>query len=136
LCVHRKGATRAFPGSREEVPEVYRSVGQPVLVPGDMGTGSYVCAGTDGAMTKTFGSCCHGAGRMLSRSAASKGRDANALLRELQDRDIIVMARSKKTLTEESPEAYKDIDAVAEVVAQAGISRLVARIRPVGVIKG
>lgn len=136
LCVHRKGATRAFPGSRDEVPEVYRHVGQPVLVPGDMGTGSYVCAGTDQALSKTFGSCCHGAGRMLSRTAASKGRDANDLLHELADRGIVVMARSKKTLTEESPEAYKDIDAVAEVVGKAGIGRAVARIRPVGVIKG
>ena len=136
LCVHRKGATRAFPGSRDEVPPVYRGVGQPVLVPGDMGTGSYVCAGAEDALSKTFGSCCHGAGRRLSRTAASKGRDANDLIHELEDRGIVVMARSKRTLTEESPEAYKDIDAVAEVVAKAGLSRLVARIRPVGVIKG
>ena len=136
LCVHRKGATRAFPGRREEVPIAYRGVGQPVLVPGNMGTGSYVCAGTEEAMAKTFGSCCHGAGRMLSRTAASKGRDANDLLRELEARGIVIMARSKKTLTEESPEAYKDIDTVAEVVALSGIGRLVARIRPIGVIKG
>ena len=136
LCVHRKGATRAFPGTRDEVPAVYRSVGQPVLIPGDMGTGSYVCAGTQGALDKTFGSCCHGAGRMLSRTAASKGRDAKDLLRELEAREIVVMARSKRTLVEESPEAYKDIDAVAEVVSKAGIGLLVARIRPVGVIKG
>ncbi len=136
LCVHRKGATRAFPGSREEVPEAYRRAGQPVLVPGDMGTGSYVCAGTIDALAKSFGSCCHGAGRMMSRTAASKGRDANDLLRELAEREIVVMARSKKTLTEESPEAYKDIDAVADVVNKAGIGRPVARIRPVGVIKG
>jgi tRNA-splicing ligase RtcB len=136
LCVHRKGATRSFPGSRSEVPEMYRVVGQPVLVPGDMGTGSYVCVGTDGAMAKTFGSCCHGAGRVLSRTAASKGRNANDLLRELEEHEIFVMARSRKTLTEESPEAYKDIDAVADVVAKAGIGRSVARIRPVGVIKG
>lgn len=136
LCVHRKGATRAFPGSRPEVVPRYKATGQPVLIPGDMGTGSYVCAGTEEALTKTFGSCCHGAGRMLSRSAASKGRDANALLRELRDRDITVMARSKRTLTEETPEAYKDIDAVARVCEQAGIGRRVARIRPVGVIKG
>jgi tRNA-splicing ligase RtcB len=136
LCVHRKGATRAFPGSRDEVPTVYRSVGQPVLIPGDMGTGSYVCAGTQGALDKTFGSCCHGAGRMLSRTAASKGRNASDLLHELESRGIVVVARSKKTLVEESPEAYKDIDAVAEVVSKAGIGLLVARIRPVGVIKG
>ncbi|MCX5759196.1 MAG: RtcB family protein [Candidatus Hydrogenedentes bacterium] len=136
LCVHRKGATRAFPGSRSEVPALYRAVGQPVLIPGDMGTGSYVCAGTDAAMDKTFGSCCHGAGRMLSRSAALKQRNANSLLEELGSRGIVVMARSKKTLAEESPEAYKNIDAVVEVVAKAGLGRPVARIRPVGVIKG
>lgn len=136
LCVHRKGATRAFPGTRNEVPPMYRGVGQPILIPGDMGTGSYICAGTEEALAKTFGSCCHGAGRMMSRSAASKGRDANALIRELESRDITVMARSKRTLSEEAPEAYKDIDAVAEVCQKAGISRRVARIRPVGVIKG
>jgi len=136
LCVHRKGATRAFPGSRDEVPAAYRSVGQPVLIPGDMGTGSYVCAGTQAALDKTFGSCCHGAGRMLSRTAASKGRDASDLIRDLEERGIVVMARSRKTLVEESPEAYKDIDAVAEVVAKSGIGRPVARVRPAGVIKG
>ncbi len=136
LCVHRKGATRAFPGSRDEVPAAYRSVGQPVLIPGDMGTGSYVCAGTQAALDKTFGSCCHGAGRMMSRTAASKGRNASDLIRDLEERGIVVMARSRKTLVEESPEAYKDIDAVAEVVAKSGIGRLVARVRPAGVIKG
>ncbi|MCP4642309.1 MAG: RtcB family protein, partial [bacterium] len=136
LCVHRKGATRAFPGSRSEVPAVYRAVGQPVLVPGDMGTGSYVFAGTEKALTETFGSCCHGAGRMMSRSAARKAKNAATLFREMEERNIVVMARSKKTVTEESPEAYKDIDAVAEVVERAGIGRKVARIRPLGVIKG
>jgi tRNA-splicing ligase RtcB len=136
LCVHRKGATRAFPGTRPEVLERYRAVGQPVLIPGDMGTGSYVCAGTETALEKTFGSCCHGAGRMLSRKAASKAKDPDTLLRELKAKDIVVMARSKRTLTEESPEAYKDIDAVADVVAESGIGLKVARIRPVGVIKG
>jgi len=136
LCVHRKGATRAFPGSRDEVPPRYRSVGQPVLVPGDMGTGSYVFSGTDEALARTFGSCCHGAGRKLSRAAARKSKRAQELIRELKERDIVVMARSKKTLAEESPEAYKDIDAVADVVAKAGIGRPVARIRPLGVVKG
>ena len=136
LCVHRKGATRAFPGSRDEVPLRYRGVGQPVLVPGDMGTGSYVFAGTDEALAKTFGSCCHGAGRMMSRSAARKSKHAQELIRELKARDIVVMARSKKTLAEESPGAYKDIDEVADVVAKAGIGHPVARIRPLGVIKG
>ncbi len=136
LCVHRKGATRAFPGGREEVPEAYRAVGQPVLVPGDMGTASWVCAGTDRALTETFGSACHGAGRLKSRTAARKGEDATALLRALEEQGIVVMARSKKTVTEESPSAYKDIDAVTAVLDTAGISRRVARIRPVGVVKG
>ncbi|HUW62472.1 MAG TPA: RtcB family protein [Candidatus Bathyarchaeia archaeon] len=136
LCVHRKGATRAFPGTRPEVLERYRAVGQPVLIPGDMGTGSYVCAGTETALEKTFGSCCHGAGRMLSRKAASKAKDAATLMHELEAKSIVVMARSKRTLTEEAPEAYKDIDAVADVVAESGIGLKVARIRPVGVIKG
>ena len=136
LCVHRKGATRAFAGDRKEVPAAYRAVGQPVLVPGDMGTASYVCAGTEQALTETFGSCCHGAGRMMSRSAARKSRRANDLLQEMEERNIVVMARSKKTVVEESPEAYKDVDAVTEVVERAGIGRRVARIRPLGVVKG
>ena len=136
LCVHRKGATRAFPGRRPEVPAAYRSVGQPVLVPGDMGTASYVCSGVEQSLQKTFGSCCHGAGRMLSRTAARKAQDPNALLRDLEDQGIFVMARSKKTVTEESPDAYKDVDRVAEVADRAGIGRRVARIRPIGVVKG
>ncbi|MDQ1256182.1 MAG: hypothetical protein QG656_778 [Candidatus Hydrogenedentes bacterium] len=136
LCVHRKGATRAFPGSRDEVPAVYRAAGQPVLVPGDMGTGSYVCAGTEKAMAMTFGSCCHGAGRVMSRTAAKKAQSSEDLLAELRERGIVVMARSKKTLTEESPDAYKDVDVVADIVERAGIGRRVARIRPLGVIKG
>lgn len=136
LCVHRKGATRAFPGSRVEVPPMYREVGQPVLIPGDMGTGSYVCAGTDEAMDKTFGSCCHGAGRMMSRTAAKKAQSPQALLEDLERRGVVVMARSKKTLTEEAPDAYKDIDGVANVVREARIGRPIVRIRPIGVIKG
>ncbi len=136
LCVHRKGATRAFPGSRPEVPVMYKSVGQPVLVPGDMGTGSYVCVGTETALETTFGSCCHGAGRLLSRTAARKTQSPNALLEDLQARGIVVMARSKKTVTEESPDAYKDVDHVANVADRAGIGKRVARIRPIGVIKG
>jgi len=136
LCVHRKGATRAFPGSRDEVPAQYRAAGQPVLVPGDMGTGSYVCAGTERALATTFGSCCHGAGRVMSRSAARKAQKAGALLESLGERDIVVMARSKKTIAEESPDAYKDIDLVAEVLERAGLGRRVARIRPMGVVKG
>ncbi|MEA3365449.1 MAG: RtcB family protein, partial [Candidatus Hydrogenedentes bacterium] len=136
LCVHRKGATRAFPGSRDEVPEAYRAVGQPVLVPGDMGTASWVCAGTEKAMRETFGSACHGAGRVKSRTFARKSENASQLLRDLEEQGIIVMARSKKTVTEESPSAYKDVDAVTAVLDTAGISRRVARIRPVGVVKG
>jgi tRNA-splicing ligase RtcB len=136
LCVHRKGATRAFPGSRKEVPEAYRDVGQPVLVPGDMGTASFVCAGTDKALSETFGSSCHGAGRMMSRKKASKARKATDLMEELNAQGIAVMARSNRTLTEESPEAYKDIDVVAQVLERSGIGRRVARIRPIGVIKG
>ena len=101
-----------------------------------MGTASWVCAGTDRALTETFGSACHGAGRLKSRTAARKGEDATALLRALEEQGIVVMARSKKTVTEESPSAYKDIDAVTAVLDTAGISRRVARIRPVGVVKG
>ena len=136
LCVHRKGATRAFPGSREEVPAAYRSVGQPVLIPGDMGTGSYVCAGTKEALDRTFGSCCHGAGRALSRTAARKAQAVSQVLRDLAGRNIVLMSRSKKTISEECPQAYKDIDAVAEVARRAGLAQPVARIRPLGVVKG
>ncbi len=136
LCVHRKGATRAFPAHRDEVPSAYRAVGQPVLLPGDMGTGSYVCVGTDHAMTASFGSACHGAGRVLSRTAARKARDAASLLAELEAKGITVMARSKGAVTEESPDAYKDIDVVADVLERAGLARRVVRIRPVGVVKG
>ena len=136
LCVHRKGATRAFPGDREEVPATYRHVGQPVLVPGDMGTGSWICAGTRKAMRETFGSACHGAGRVMSRTSARKSGNAATLLRELEEQGIVVMARSKKTVAEESPSAYKDIDAVTAVLDTAGIARRVARIRPIGVVKG
>ena len=136
LCVHRKGATRAFPGSRKEVPGLYRSVGQPVLVPGDMGTGSYVCAGTDAALEKTFGTACHGAGRVMSRNQARKAHTPGELVQQLSEHGIIVMARSKNTLTEEGPDAYKDIDVVTEVLDKSGLGRRVARIRPLGVIKG
>lgn len=136
LCVHRKGATRAFPGSRPEVPAAYREAGHPVLVPGDMGRGSYVCVGTEEALARTFGSCCHGAGRMMSRTAARKGPGAGDAVRELTEQGIAVMARSRRTVEEERPEAYKDVDRVVDVVEAAGIGRKVARIRPVGVVKG
>lgn len=136
LCVHRKGATRAFPGSRQEVPPPYRAVGQPVLVPGDMGTGSLICAGTEGALSMTYGSSVHGAGRLMSRNAARKAKEAGVLMQELTDRDVVVMARNRRVLAEEMPDAYKDIDAVGEVLEEAGIGRRVARTRPVGVVKG
>ena len=136
LIVHRKGATRAFgPGHREVTP-VYRDVGQPVLVPGDMGTASYVLVGTADAMEESFGSSCHGAGRTMSRTAAKKKIDGGTLRRELEERGIQVRAGSLAGLAEEAPDAYKDIDAVIEVVHGAGLARKVARLRPLGVMKG
>jgi len=136
VCVHRKGATRAFPSGHPAVPEAYRSVGQPVLIPGDMGRYSYVLVGTEVAMKETFGSTCHGAGRVQSRTQAKKASKGRALHRELEDHGIFVMAASRATLVEEAPEAYKDVSQVVEVVHQAGISRKVAKLRPWGVIKG
>jgi tRNA-splicing ligase RtcB len=136
VCVHRKGATKAFPAGHPEVPGCYRKVGQPVLIPGDMGTNSYVLVGTELAMRETFGSTCHGAGRVMSRTQSKKVTDGARLLRELEEKGILVMARGKKTIAEEAPEAYKDIDRVVDVVHGAGISRKVAKLRPLCVIKG
>ncbi len=136
LCVHRKGATRAFPAGHPVLPEAYRNVGQPVLIPGDMGTASYVMVGTERAMEETFGSCCHGAGRVLSRHAAMKKAKGRAIYRELEDKGIFVRAHGRSTLAEEMPEAYKDISDVVDVVSRAGIARKVARLRPLGLIKG
>ncbi len=136
LCVHRKGATRSFPAGHPSVPAPYAEVGQPVLIPGSMGTASYVCAGNPQAMDKTFGSACHGAGRMMSRSKAIKASRGRSIARELLDRGIVVQARGKKTLGEEMPEAYKAVGSVVDVVERAGICRKVVRIRPFGVIKG
>jgi tRNA-splicing ligase RtcB len=136
VCVHRKGATRAFPAGHPDVPECYRSVGQPVLIPGDMASGSYVLVGTDLAMAETFGSTCHGAGRVKSRSQAMRTVDPAKLLADLKGKGITIMARGKRTIAEEAPEAYKDIDRVVDVVHRAGISRKVARLRPLCVIKG
>ena len=136
VCVHRKGATRAFPPGHPAVPEAYRSVGQPVLIPGDMGRYSFVLRGTEGAMQETFGSTCHGAGRVQSRTQAKKASKGRSLHRELEDRGIFVMAASRETLAEEAPEAYKDVSQVVEVVHRAGISRRVAKLRPWGVVKG
>lgn len=136
VCVHRKGATRAFPPGHPAVPGVYQQVGQPVLIPGDMGRYSYVLVGTKRAMEETFGSTCHGAGRVQSRTQAKKASKGRPLNRELEDRGIFVMAASRATLVEEAPEAYKDVSQVVEVVHKAGISRKVARLRPWGVVKG
>jgi tRNA-splicing ligase RtcB len=135
-CVHRKGATRAFGPGRPEVPPDYREIGQPVLIPGDMGTGSFICRGTETAMAQTFGSTCHGAGRTLSRSQALKRARGRAIDKELQDRGIFVRSQGPKTLAEEMPEAYKDVEQVVAVMDGAGISPRVARLRPLGVVKG
>jgi tRNA-splicing ligase RtcB len=136
LCVHRKGATRAFPAGHDDVPSSYRAVGQPVLVPGDMGTHSYVCVGTDAAMAETFGSACHGAGRVMSRSKARKAAAGRKLTDELTEMGVFVMATGKGTLAEEMPSAYKDVSDVVDVMDRAGIARKVARLKPLGVIKG
>jgi tRNA-splicing ligase RtcB len=136
FCVHRKGATRAFPANHPALSEKYRRVGQPVLIPGDMGTGSYVLVGTERAMEETFGSTCHGAGRVLSRAQAIKAGKGRAIRKEMAERGVIVIASAKGTLAEEMPEAYKNIDEVVEAVHGAGISRKVARLKAVGCIKG
>jgi tRNA-splicing ligase RtcB len=136
LCVHRKGATRALPPGHSLLPEVYRNVGQPVLIPGDMGTHSYVLAGEEGAMLHSFGSSCHGAGRVLSRTQAVKKAKGRAIHRELEDKGIFVQSRGKRTLKEEISEAYKDVSQVVDVVHGAGLASRVARLRPLGVIKG
>jgi len=136
LCVHRKGATRAFPSGHLDVPEVYRQVGQPVLVPGDMGTASYVLVGTQRAMEESFGSVCHGAGRVMSRQAAKKKIRGSELKERLEAQGIQVRAGSMAGLAEEAPEAYKDVDRVVEVVHRAGLARKVARLRPLAVMKG
>ncbi|MFZ5515297.1 MAG: RtcB family protein [Candidatus Zhuqueibacterota bacterium] len=136
LCVHRKGATRAFGPGRVELPEMYRDIGQPVLIPGDMGRSSYVLIGTEAAMEQTFGSTCHGAGRLMSRNKAIQLARGRSIQNELAQQGIEVMAASRATLAEEMPEAYKDVSDVVEAVVGAGISKKVARLRPMGVIKG
>ncbi len=136
VCVHRKGATRAFPAGHPGVPERYRSIGQPVLIPGDMGRYSYVLVGQPGAMEESFGSACHGAGRVMSRTAARRAARGRHLLRELQDRGLAIRSAGMATVAEEMPEAYKDVADVVEVVHGAGLSHKVARVVPVGVIKG
>ncbi len=136
LCVHRKGATRAFPPNHPEIPEKYKEIGQPVLIPGDMGTASYVLVGTDLAMQETFGSTCHGAGRVMSRHAAIRATRGRSVQRELEAKGIAVRAHSHRVLSEEVPDAYKDVDRVVDVCHRAGISAKVARMRPLGVVKG
>ncbi len=136
LAVHRKGATRAFPPGHREVPDRYRAYGQPVIIPGDMGTSSYLLRGTEGGMSETFGSSCHGAGRVLSRHAAIKAAKGRAIRRELEDQGIYARAAGRTSLMEEMPDAYKDVSAVVEVVHRAGIAAKVARMRPLCVIKG
>jgi len=136
VCVHRKGATRAFPAGHKDIPRRYKDAGQPVLLPGDMGRCSFVAVGTQEAMDETFGSTCHGAGRMLSRGAAKRRLKGSDVVRELENRGIIVKAGNIPSLAEEASQAYKDITAVMDVVHQAGISRKVAMAVPMGVIKG
>ncbi|MBI4845034.1 MAG: RtcB family protein [Candidatus Omnitrophica bacterium] len=136
LCVHRKGATRAFGPGRQELPEKYRNIGQPVIIPGDMGRNSYLLVGTEQAMQETFGSTCHGAGRLQSRTQAIHTLDRNKVLKELKDKGIEIRSTGKETICEEAPQAYKDVNDIVEIVHNAGISKKVCRMKPVGVIKG
>lgn len=136
LCVHRKGATRAFAAGHKDIPSVYKNIGQPVLIPGDMGTHSYLLLGTEKAMQETFGSTCHGAGRVMSRTKAMQLTKGRRIDKELADKGIYVLSASGEVLRQEVPEAYKDIDMVVDAVHNAGISRKVARMRPIGVVKG
>jgi tRNA-splicing ligase RtcB (3'-phosphate/5'-hydroxy nucleic acid ligase) len=136
LIVHRKGATRAFPPGHPELPGIYKPLGQPVLIPGDMGRASFVLLGAERAMKETFGSTCHGAGRVMSRHQAIRKAKGRAIWREMEDRGIIVRSAGRETLAEEMSEAYKDISNVVDVVHKAGVSRKVARLRPMGVVKG
>jgi len=136
VCVHRKGATRAFPPGHADVPEAYRKVGQPVLIPGDMGRYSYVAAGTETAWKETFGSSCHGAGRMMSRMKAKKAARGRRIYEELEKQGIILRSATLDGALEEIPEAYKDVADVVDVVEGAGLCRKVAKLKPMGVIKG
>jgi tRNA-splicing ligase RtcB len=136
VYVHRKGATRAFAKGREEIPKKYRSIGQPVLIPGSMGTASYVLAGLDGAMEETFGSTCHGSGRVMSRHQAVREIPASKTFSSLESKNIEVRVRTKKLISEEAEWAYKNVDSVVEVVERAGLSKIVSRNVPIGVAKG
>jgi len=136
LCVHRKGATRAFPAHHPLIPQDYQSIGQPVMIPGDMGRYSFVLVGTEKAMSDTFGSTCHGAGRLMSRHQAMKVAKGRAIIREMEDKGILVRSPGKRTVVEEISEAYKDVADVVRVAHEAGISRKVARLVPLAVLKG
>ena len=136
VLVHRKGATRSYPVGVPGLPTAYRDAGQPVFIPGSMGTASYVLVGTARAMKETFGTVCHGAGRAMSRTAAKRGRDARVEVQKLEEKGILLRSETRAGILEEIPEAYKDVDAVVDVVHNAGLARKVARLRPIGVIKG
>jgi len=136
VCVHRKGATRAFPPGHPEVPEQYRAVGQPVIIPGDMGTASWLLVGQPASMERAFGSCCHGAGRVMSRTAAIQHAQGRRIDRELAEQGVVARCRHWKGLAEEQPAAYKDVSQVVTVVHRAGLAKKVARLRPIGVVKG
>jgi tRNA-splicing ligase RtcB len=136
LLVHRKGATRAFPAGSGEIPAEFQEIGQPVFIPGSMGTASYVLAGEPGSMVKSFGTTCHGAGRLLSRTAARKRIGGSELRRSLEQQGIVVRCPSPKGLAEEAPFAYKDVELVVDIVERAGLARRVARLVPIGVVKG
>jgi len=136
VCVHRKGATRAFPPDHPDIPPEYRAAGQPVFIPGSMGTASFVLAGRPGSMERSFGTTCHGAGRRLSRTAVRKQVEGGELRRRLEDQGIAVRAPSARGLAEEAPEAYKDVERVVAIVERAGLAARVARLRPIGVVKG
>jgi tRNA-splicing ligase RtcB len=136
VCVHRKGATRAFGPGFEELPVGYRSIGQPVLVPGSMGTASWILIGTEKSMQESFGSCGHGAGRTMSRSQAKRTVWGGELRERLESAGIVVRAGSMAGLAEEAPVAYKDVDVVVDIVDRAGLASRVARLRPIGVMKG
>jgi tRNA-splicing ligase RtcB len=136
VVVHRKGATRAFPAGMEQVPSKYRSIGQPVIIPGSMGTASWILLGNQKSLDLSFGSTAHGAGRMMSRSAAKRSYTADRVKSDLESKGIYVKALTKEGVVEETPEAYKDVDAVANVSHSLGIATKVARLVPIGVIKG
>lgn len=136
LCVHRKGATRAFPAGHPETPEAYQEIGQPVIIPGDMGTSSWILTGQPGSMERSFGSSCHGAGRVMSRTAAIRHAKGRRIDQELAEAGIIAKCRHWKGLAEEQPDAYKDVDKIVDIVDRAGLARRAVRLRPMAVVKG